>query len=485
MFPAALAFLVGPVAAQETDTYTYNAKGQLTGVSRAGGPVAGAVTTYGYDNAENRASVAVTASSNTLVLSPSTLPGGTVGTSYSQTITATGGTGLGYTFSVSTGALPAGLSLAAGGVLSGTPSAIGTSNFTIRASDSASHLGSQAYSVTINAATLTLSPASLPNGTVGTAYSRTITASGGTGSGYTYSLLSGTLPAGLNLSSSGLLSGTPAANGTSNFTVRATDSASDTGSRAYSIVVGTGATTIQLVTGTGENLRTIANSNGYSGSSSANYTFVVGNAVTVTGAAGGGVGIDTGTWPAGVTLTLQVNSGGIVRGGGGNGGKGGGVSGTLLVSPVAGGAGGDAVQCHANIFITVSSGGTVQAGGGGGGGGGVVGGGTGGGPGGYAQDVPGSGGGGGAPNGAGGAGNIGYPAGSSSPGSAGTTTGGGAGGTTDLPGGGGGTYATAGSAGANGNAKPGAAGGAAGYAIRKNGTGCTVTNGGTVTGTVG
>jgi len=239
-----------------------------------------------------------------------------------------------------------------------------------------------------------------------------------------------------------------------------------------------GTTTIQLATGTSENLRTIADANGYTGSSSANFTFVVGSGVTVTGFSGTYSGIDTGSWPAGVTLALQVN--GIVRGGGGIGGNGGGWTGSTSINGTNGGAGGDAIVCNAPITITVNSGGTVQAGGGGGAGGGYVsfpgppGGGINGG----------GGGGGGAPNGAGGTGGGNKSGSSGSPGAAGTTSGGGAGGTgSGGNGGSGGTYATAGGhgGGQTGIGSPGTAG----YAVRKNSTGCTASGAGTITGTVG
>ncbi len=235
-------------------------------------------------------------------------------------------------------------------------------------------------------------------------------------------------------------------------------------------------TTIQLTSGSGKNLRTVANQNGYTGASGVSYTFVVGNSVTITGSSGGGMAIDTGPWPTGVTLALNVNSGGIVRGGGGNGGNGG--SGTT--PGVAGGAGGDAIRCNAPIAISVNGGGTVQGGGGGGGGGsGAISpspGGT--------INIPGSGGGGGAPNGSGGAGGVGTNA-IGGPGSPGTATGGGAGGNLNGPAGGaGGGYGAAGSPGTAAYS-PAVAGGGTGYAVRKNGTGCTLTNSGTVTGPVG
>ena len=83
---------------------------------------------------------------------------------------------------------------------------------------------------------ITLSPGSLPGGTQGAAYSQTITASGSTAP-YTYTVTAGALPAGLNLASNGTLSGTPAAAGTSNFTVTATDALACTGSKAYALVI--------------------------------------------------------------------------------------------------------------------------------------------------------------------------------------------------------------------------------------------------------
>jgi hypothetical protein len=81
-----------------------------------------------------------------------------------------------------------------------------------------------------------LSPTSLPTGSVGTPYSQMITASGGD-SPYSFAVTSGTLPNGLTLNASGLLSGDPTTGGTFNFTVTATDSNNDTGSRAYSVQI--------------------------------------------------------------------------------------------------------------------------------------------------------------------------------------------------------------------------------------------------------
>ena len=122
------------------------------------------------------------------------------------------------------------------GVISGTTTSAATSNFTVTATDTVGATGSRAYSVVINAA-IAVNPATLPVGVVGTAYSQSISAAGGNGS-YTFGVSAGALPAGLVLNTaSGLLSGTPSATGTANFTVTATDGLGATGSRAYSVTI--------------------------------------------------------------------------------------------------------------------------------------------------------------------------------------------------------------------------------------------------------
>jgi hypothetical protein len=90
------------------------------------------------------------------------------------------------------------------------------------------------YSVSALAIT-TSSP--LPGGTVGTHYSKTLSASGGSG-GNTWSKTSGTLPAGLSLSSAGVISGTPTTSGTKTFTIQVTDSAAATASTIFSLTIG-------------------------------------------------------------------------------------------------------------------------------------------------------------------------------------------------------------------------------------------------------
>jgi arabinan endo-1,5-alpha-L-arabinosidase len=87
-----------------------------------------------------------------LTVTTDSLAGGTVTVSYSATLSASGGTGTGYTWTVSTGALPAGITLATSGVLSGTPTAAGTSNFTVEVMDSSGSSATANLSIAIAAA---------------------------------------------------------------------------------------------------------------------------------------------------------------------------------------------------------------------------------------------------------------------------------------------------------------------------------------------
>jgi hypothetical protein len=153
-----------------------------------------------------------------------TLPVGVVSSVYGPvTISATGGTAP-YMWS---GTPPAGLSLSSAGVLSGTPTAAGTTSFTIQAKDSAStpQTATLSATLTINAALAITTTSPLPSGLINSAYSTTLAASGGV-TPYTWSLASGSaaLPAGLSLSSAGVLSGTPTAAFSGNLDIQVADS---------------------------------------------------------------------------------------------------------------------------------------------------------------------------------------------------------------------------------------------------------------------
>ena len=177
-----------------------------------------------------------------LAINPPSLPPATLNTAYSQTLTASEGVPP-YTYAVTSGSLPSGLSLnSSTGVISGTPTTESTYNFTITATDSqtpTADTGSQAYSIVVTGL-LTISPDSLPSARIGRRYNQTVTASGGVAP-YSYTITSGSLPAGLSLNgATGVISGRPSSVIGSSFTITATDSqtpTANTGSMPYTITI--------------------------------------------------------------------------------------------------------------------------------------------------------------------------------------------------------------------------------------------------------
>lgn len=210
--------------------------GELLGFSSMGEHVHKSPTGIGYPNLTNKD--AFTAQIETYKalrpsISTTTLPDAYVGTAYSQTLAATGGSGA-KVWSLTSGTLPAGLSLSSGGVISGTPTTAQTRTFDVTVADSDGDTGHkdediQTLTIVVVANSIpNITTASLPNGTVGATYSQTLAATSGDGA-LVWSLALGSLPSGLSLSGGGVISGTPTTAATSNFTVRVADSDGNVG----------------------------------------------------------------------------------------------------------------------------------------------------------------------------------------------------------------------------------------------------------------
>jgi hypothetical protein len=168
------------------------------------------------------------------VITTETLPNGEIDIPYSQTLTATGATPI--TWVLQGGSLPTGLSLSSAGVISGTPTITGTFFISVRATNS---IGSDIKNfiltiIGVGSTPPAITTETLPNGEIGVLYNQTLTATGDTP--ITWSLQSGNLPTGLELSTNGVISGTPTSTGTFSFTVKATNNAgSDT--KAFTITI--------------------------------------------------------------------------------------------------------------------------------------------------------------------------------------------------------------------------------------------------------
>jgi hypothetical protein len=230
---------------------------------------------------------------------------GVINTAFSQTLAATGDTAP-YNWSVSSGALPAGLSLDPSGALSGTPTALGTSSFTAYATGSGGQATTGAVSVIIVNPLAVASASTLTGGTAGTAYSQSLAVTGGAAS-YVWSVSSGALPGGMTFSGGGVLSGTPTASGTFSFTAQVTDASGQVASQAFSITVASAFSTWAAGFGlTGANAGAGAS---YTGDGIANLLkFAFGANPTVSGIAT--IAVNNGTLTTHGAPVVQLNAGG-------------------------------------------------------------------------------------------------------------------------------------------------------------------------------
>ncbi|RNL78963.1 beta strand repeat-containing protein [Nocardioides marmorisolisilvae] len=208
----------------------YSVKGTMyetagTYTLRTVAPATGSLATA-YSRTVNVTSLG--ANPNTPVITTTSLPDGDKGVAYSATLAKTGGAG---TWSISAGALPAGITLnASTGALTGTPTAGGTASFTVKFTTTADSLSdTQALTLLVTPPPTITSPTTLPAATRAVAYTTTLTHSGKAG---TWSVPANTLPSGLSLNSAtGTISGTPTVVGT--FGVYPTFTETSTGRTAF------------------------------------------------------------------------------------------------------------------------------------------------------------------------------------------------------------------------------------------------------------
>jgi hypothetical protein len=227
-----------------------------TGVITGTIPIASGGTNYGFSitvaDATGSSDIksftgTIDPGDSVLKINSSTLAAFSAGINYSFPLTVTGGT-LPYTFSITSGALPDGVTLnTISGLISGRPTfaTAGTSySFSVRVTDDGGLQITKTYIGTVDSssiANMSITNTTIPTPVAGRSYAASMTVSGGT-SPYTFSVSSGTLPGGLSLdTSTGSISGTvnlSARNASYLFVIRVTDSNSLIAEKTYSGAVG-------------------------------------------------------------------------------------------------------------------------------------------------------------------------------------------------------------------------------------------------------
>ena len=219
---------------------TMNSAGVISGTPTAS--CVGTATNLTFKATDSGAATPLSATSVALSLNvapapaiqlpaPGLLSIGVIGTPYNISLAATGGAGT-LSYSISAGALPGGLTINAAGSIVGTPTAPGTFNFTVLASDAFGDSQTQSYSIKVNYPPVAIAPpgGALPVAFTGSAYSQSLTAGGGSGAGFVWTVIG--LPAdGITATPNGAtltISGNPTNPANISFTASVKDGAGNT-----------------------------------------------------------------------------------------------------------------------------------------------------------------------------------------------------------------------------------------------------------------
>ena len=155
--------------------------------------------------------------------------------SYSVQLSATGGTPP-YVWSLRSGSLPAGISLDPTCILSGTPTSLGTFGFTIAVSDAAGGSASKSFTLAVAASGLTITTPGMANAVQSSFYRAQLNASGGNPP-YLWLVSSGSLPSGVTMDNTGLISGIPGTSGSATFAVTVSDASGGSASKSFNISI--------------------------------------------------------------------------------------------------------------------------------------------------------------------------------------------------------------------------------------------------------
>jgi hypothetical protein len=241
----------GSLSSNTKTTVVYMAPPTLSVTSTA------TITATSVANSSVTATESITVNA-VLTITTTSLPSGTLNVPYNSFVNAAGAP-VPFTWSVTSGSLPAGLtflttSTSSSAQITGTPTLLGTSKFSVQVTDSSGASVTQALSITINTPPpLSVVTGNLSPGTVNMQYTTTSLQANSGVPPYTWSLINGTtLPLGLSLATNGTISGTPVVSGNFPFTVQVKDSSTPTPQTAtanLNIIISQGTTSNSLLYG--------------------------------------------------------------------------------------------------------------------------------------------------------------------------------------------------------------------------------------------
>jgi Putative Ig domain len=173
-------------------------------------------------------------------VSTTSLPNGIAGTAYNQQLTYSGGSG--GVFTITSGSLPTGLTLSPSGAITGTPALATAGNsykFSVTVTIGSASSAILSLTITIDALPIVTTTA-LPSGNIGIPYSQQLNYTGGSGVAPTWAITAGSLPAGSGLTlnpTTGVISGTPTAATTYNFSVAVTVGTQTSAAQPLTLVI--------------------------------------------------------------------------------------------------------------------------------------------------------------------------------------------------------------------------------------------------------
>lgn len=211
--------------------------GVISGTSLEEGTFAFTAQVRDANSFTSTRSLSITIVCNELLITTSSLLRARIGSPYSQTLAASGGLPP-YAWSVSSGALPTGLSLnSSTGEISGSPTADGAFDFTLMVTDAKSSLVIKPFSIAVHYEPPAVTTLSMPPAVIDMPYEKALSVIGGLPP-FTWSVASGALPNGLTLNAAtGAITGTPTAAGTFLFSVQVTDTRLSSSVRDLSLTV--------------------------------------------------------------------------------------------------------------------------------------------------------------------------------------------------------------------------------------------------------